>query len=208
MLLASRSERRRQLLREHEVEHLAEHPGVEDSTLIPGGVDAEWWVVSLAYLKARAGLDLFQPVSKHGDVIVGADTACVRDGRMLGTPRDAAEATEIIRTLAKGRHDVVTGVALIDVGTGERSLFFDRASVWIGELSESQVGEYVASGRWQGKAGAYNLLERIDAGWPIEYSGESSTITGLPIKMLIKKLEQIAGNRAARLDGVPGGVPA
>lgn len=207
VLLASRSERRRQLLQEKGIDYLAEHPGIEDSTLIPGGVDPDWWVISLAYLKARAGLDVFQGISRAGDVVLGADTACVRDGRMLGTPRDGAEAAAIIRALSKGRHDVLTGVALIDIATGTRTLFMDRASVWLGELSDEEISAYVATGQWQGKAGAYNLCERSEAGWPIEYVGDPSTITGLPMKLLIKALERMVHAGAGK-SGVAGGVGA
>jgi predicted house-cleaning NTP pyrophosphatase (Maf/HAM1 superfamily) len=50
----------------------------------------------------------------------------------------------------------------------------------------------VDSGQWAGKAGAYNLSERLEAGWPIEYEGDPTTIMGLPMRALMARLERVA----------------
>jgi septum formation protein len=192
LLLASRSPRRRQLLSEHGFDHEARHPGVEDSSLERGQVTPEEWVVALAYLKAAAGVEAFGCDSVQGPcILLGADTACVKDGRLIGTPRDAADAERILRDLSNGEHDVLTGVALIDPATDERFLFVDSARVWVGELDDAAIDEYIRSKEWVGKAGAYNLVERLMAGWPIQYVGDPSTIMGLPMLSLKRALERM-----------------
>lgn len=189
--LASTSPRRRRLLAEAGIEAVALNPGVDDAQLNPGPVNAAWWAMALAHLKAaaaRRSAELGRP--RPGEaVLVAADTVVVKDGEFIGQPRDAAEAGAIIRRLQNGSHTVVTGVCLMDPATGRRELFADSATVRVGHIGESRIDAYVASGGWRGKAGAYNLSERLADGWPIEYDGDPTTIMGLPMSMLPRRLE-------------------
>lgn len=189
--LASRSPRRRELLSEFRVEHLSQHPGVEDSLLERGDVTPEQWVAALAHLKASVGATLGWELRGRSALILGADTVCVRDGTLVGTPVDANDAARIVRYLNNGSHAVVTGVALLDVELGRRMSFVDRATVHVGSLSDDQISGYVASGGWIGKAGAYNLRERIAAGWPIRFEGDATAIMGLPMRALIPRLARL-----------------
>lgn len=198
--LASRSPRRREMLAEFGIEHLSQHPGVEDSVLEPGRVTPDQWVAALAYMKASAGATLTWEAGGRSPLILGADTVCVKDGQLIGTPTDAEDARRIIRLLRDGSHAVVTGVALIDPGTGPQSgvpegphpgrrlAFVDRAAVRVGSISDGAIELYVASNDWAGKAGAYNLRERIAAGWPITFEGDATTIMGLPMGKLLRQL--------------------
>jgi septum formation protein len=186
--LASRSPRRREMLAAAGIAHAFDHPGLEDSELEPGAVTPAEWVMSLAYLKAAAGLAALRKSGQAaGRVVLGADTTCIVGNQLLGTPLDAEDARRILRALENASHEVVTGVALIDADTGQRVLFADAATVEIGILGP-RLAEYVVSGQWQGKAGAYNLSERLSAGWPIRYTGDPSTIMGLPMRALLPRL--------------------
>jgi len=192
MLLASQSPRRRELMRLHGLEHDAVHPGVDDGLLSPGGVAPESWVAALAYYKAAAAASIL-PAEEEW-LVIGADTVCLKDGELIGQPRDAADAERIIRTLESGSHEVLTGVALLLVGphTGSsgrvRDLFVDRATVRVGTIGDGAIRDYIAGGQWSGKAGAYNLIERQEAGWPIEYQGDPTTVMGLPMRALLARL--------------------
>ena len=190
ILLASRSPRRRELLTQAGIGHVASAPAFDDSLLQPGAIASPGhWVTSLAYLKAWSQ-SLAHP---DAEMVLGSDTACVMDDRLIGTPQSASEARVMIRDFMDRDHAVVTGVAIIDRRTGrnERHLFSDGASVSMGSLSASQIEAYLETGLWQGKAGAYNLLERIDAGWPLTYSGDPTTIMGLPMNRLVGRLSSI-----------------
>lgn len=198
VLLASRSPRRRELLREFGIEHEAAHPGFDDAVLEPGRVSPDQWVMSLAYLKARSGLDGAGP----GTLVIGADTVCVLDGAILGTPRTPEEALAMLRSMRGRGHDVITGVAIIDAGSCRRAsrpperareLFVDRAHVRMGDLSDEAIEAYVASGEWRGKAGGYNLRDRIRAGWPLSFEGDETTVMGLPMRMLTERLSRPRG---------------
>lgn len=183
--------------------------------LTPGEVTPAQWVASLAYLKAWAGAMLPEAKSGGGHLVVGADTTCVLDGKMLGTPTTAEEAEAMIRAFAQqvdlpdgtttktshaGKlHEVLTGVAIVDLRSLDnqaplphtRTVFVDSASVRMGVLTDSQISEYIASGEWKGKAGGYNLAERLAAGWPITYEGDQTTIMGLPMERLSKVLRDM-----------------
>ena len=97
------------------------------------------------------------------------------------------------------QHQTITGVCLMALGlsgeTVRRRIFCDRANVTIGSLSDEQIQQYLASGQWQGKAGGYNLAERIDAGWPIQCEGDPTTVMGLPMQRLAEHLAQPGGMR-------------
>jgi septum formation protein len=201
VLLASRSPRRRALLAEHDIPHESVQPGFEDGVLVPGDVSPAQWVASLAYLKAWAGASQPEARAEGGRIVLGADTACLMNDRLIGTPQDAEEAERIIRAFVGTEHDVLTGVAMLDLrrhsGTvddlprSRQHIFTDRARVRFGEVSDQQISAYVASGQWLGKAGAYNLAERMDAGWPIHFEGDHTTIMGLPMTALVRRLERM-----------------
>lgn len=181
--LASQSARRRDLLTRHGIAHHASHPGIDDGLLHPGKVPPEHWVAALAYLKAAAGV----PLSNHLPVL-GADTVCVKHGQIIGQPSDADDARRILRLLENGSHHVITGVALVWPGSSRREIFTDRAEVHVGDIGDDRIEDYIKSGQWQGKAGAYNLAERLEAGWPIRCDGDPTTVMGLPMRALLPRL--------------------
>lgn len=202
LLLASRSPRRRALLSEAGFDHVAEHPGFEDGILTPGQVSPRQWVAALASLKAFAGANLPSARDAGGRVVLGADTACLLDGQLVGTPTTADEAETMIRSFMNTQHDVLTGVAIVDLRgwTGDpafvpprrRRVLVDVAKVRMGTLDDRELRSYIDSGNWQGKAGGYNLSERLAAGWPLEFEGDRTTIMGLPMNRLTNLLEEMA----------------
>ena len=147
----------------------------------------------MAYLKASAGLDRWRSEFASGRrLVVGADTICVLDGAIIGQPIDMDDAERILRSFDSRMHQVITGVAVVDSETGRRELFVDQATVWWDAVGADRIETYVVSRHWEGKAGAYNLAERLEAGWPIRYKGSADTIMGLPIDQLRARLERMA----------------
>ena len=198
LVLASASPRRRRLLLEHGVEHLVEAPPLDDAALDPGDASPEKWVAALAHLKAAATERRLRRQGRGPYVVLGADTVVVKSGVVIGQPTDAADAERIIRLLAGGEHDVLTGVAILtpeghpaSTLATARMLFTDSAHVRVGPLSEEQISRYIASDGWRGKAGGYNLAERLTDGWPITYTGDPGTIMGLPMERLAPVLRRL-----------------
>ncbi|MEO1130849.1 MAG: Maf family protein [Planctomycetota bacterium] len=185
--LASASPRRRLLLEEAGFTPDVISSGIDDAELRPKAVPPVHWAASLAYLKARGGLRF----TKAG-IVLGADTIVDKAGDIIGQPRDADHARNTILQLSGGSHSVISGVALLwrdEKGTVQRSIFADTSTVHVGALPSDAIEAYIDSGDWRGKAGGYNLSERIEAGWPITFDGDPATVMGLPMQRLIPMLE-------------------
>ena len=193
------------MLREAGIEHEAIAPGVDDAELVPGVACGRRWAMSLAYLKARAGAArLFEGGRGNDCVVLGADTVCQfaagTGGEVMIAPRDADDARRMLRAMRSREHDVLTGLAIVDASssahaaTGDwlgtpcrnirRAVLLDRSSVRWGHVEDAEIERYVASGLWRGKAGAYNLAERLADGWPIEVEGDPQGVMGLPIRRI------------------------
>jgi len=192
VILASSSPRRRELFEMAGIRHAVQPSTVDDGQLDSGRVRPNHWVGSLAYYKASAAVLGLDEQARAGAVVLGADTVCVQEGLIIGQPVDRADAGRIIRTMAGNTHEVLTGVALINAETGQREIFVDRSVVTVGELTDKQIETYLDSGDWQGKAGAYNITERLAAGWPITFEGDETSIVGLPMTRTLERIAAFA----------------
>ncbi len=161
-------------------------PGVDDAELLPGSVEPAAYCTSLAFLKAKAGSERLPEHTRSHARVIGADTICLHQGEIIGKPRDEQDARATIERFMNDRHEVLTGVAILEGPS--RELLVDRATVHVGSIKPAQLDAYLASGAWRGKAGAYNLFERLDSGWPIEFNGDPTTIIGLPMVILTERL--------------------
>ncbi len=120
--------------------------------------------------------------ARPGAVVIGADTIVVIDGAILGKPRDADEAGEMLRRLAGREHEVFTAVAVAYGGRTASGV--RRTAVTFRPLADATLAEYVATGEPLDKAGAYGiqglgavLVERID--------GDYFTVMGLGLTLLV-----------------------
>src|SRR5690606_10889544 len=111
------------------------------------------YVERLAREKARAGLRaLGEPADA---VVLGADTAVVLDGRILGKPADFAESRAMLRALSGRSHEVLTAVAL--VGGGREAARVVSSEVSFRPISDAEIEAYWASGEPCDKAGSYGI---------------------------------------------------
>jgi len=186
LILASTSPRRRSLLTEYGLPHRAVSPGIDDAQLhYRTNIQPRQWTAALAYLKARAALaHLFPSVETppRGTIVLGADTVVVKQQLTVSQPTDRDDAERIIRILQGGSHEVMTGVAILT--HDRRRIFTEVARVTVGEIGDERLRVYLDSGNWRGKAGGYNLIERIADQWPITYTGDPTCIMGLPMQTL------------------------
>ncbi|MDP7070650.1 MAG: Maf family protein [Phycisphaerales bacterium] len=189
LILASRSPRRRELLEAAGWEVIPAEATVDDGELHPGKATPAAWTTALAWLKARSTQRALAEAGSAVDApIVAGDTVCELDGVIVGQPASGEAAAAMIRLMRGTSHRVWTGLCVIP-RSGRRQMAADHALVTMGSLTDAQVDAYVASGGWQGKAGAYNLADRIEAGWPIHHDGHASTIMGMPLPLLEQLLE-------------------
>jgi septum formation protein len=111
-------------------------------------------------------------------IVLGADTAVVVDGEILGKPRDDREAAAMLRRLSGRRHDVMTGVSVRSTA-GERGLV-ETTGVYIVDLREQDVAWYVASGEGRDKAGAY-AIQGLASRFIPRIEGSYTNVVGLPV---------------------------
>jgi septum formation protein len=128
-------------------------------------------------------------VHVNGRITLGVDTTVVLDGRIYGKAGDAVCATRMLDELSGRTHTVVSGLCLL--GAGDDVVAHERTDVTFRLLSSETVSAYVASGEWEGRAGAYaiqglggRLVERIE--------GDYLNVVGLPASLLVSILERRA----------------
>ncbi|MBX2851186.1 MAG: Maf family protein [Phycisphaeraceae bacterium] len=188
LILASQSPRRAQLLTEAGFVFEQRSPPLADPDQPPEhlrGHEAEAYAVSLAKQKAAS---LAEQIDGPA-LILAADTICVdAAGELVGKPRDAGHARAMVGSFVQAEHRVLTGVALLKVGSAVES-FADAAVVRFGAVNDEQLDAYLATDGWRGKAGGYNLFDRQAAGWPIEVEGDPTTVVGLPMRRLAGMLK-------------------
>jgi len=184
LILASGSPRRRDLLAEAGLEFEVVVPAIpepEDGhAQLPAARQAE----ALAYFKARAVAE------GHPDAtVLAADTVVATDAGLLGKPADADEARRMLRLLSGTRHQVITGVAVLSP-QGERLIASDCTHVTMREMTHDEIENYVASGEWQGKAGAYAIQETADR-FVQTVVGSFDNVIGLPVELVLRMLQEL-----------------
>ena len=150
-----------------------------DEGLRPGETPADY-VVRLAREKSAAAWEqlVHDVVDAPELIVLGADTAVVVDGEILGKPRDDQDAAAMLRRLSGRRHDVMTGVSLRSA-SGERGLI-ETTGVYMLDLPEADIAWYVASGEGRDKAGAY-AIQGLASRFIPRIEGSYSNVVGLPV---------------------------
>ncbi len=171
LILASTSPRRRQIL---------EQLGIPFDVVPPSYDESDEDPIAHAIGKAR---------SVAGDAgdrpVLGCDTEVVCNGRVYGKPENEADAEAMLESLAGKTHEVVSGLALITLAWEE--VHREVTRVTFRPLTPRDLAHYVASGEWEGRAGAYaiqglggSLVERIE--------GDYLNVVGLPGALLVRLL--------------------
>ena len=174
LFLASQSPRRRQLLAQ--IGYDFSPLDLDVPEVVAPGEPAEDYVRRVAREKAGAGL--LQVVATPGAVVLAADTEVVLDGEVFGKPVDAADAAAMLRRLSGREHETLSALCCASAGREETVL--QRSRVRFAALSATDIDDYLASGEWQGKAGAYAIQGRAGA-FVSHLEGSFTGVMGLPL---------------------------
>lgn len=149
------------------------------------GEPPEQTATRLALAKAEAA------ASQGGTaVVVAGDTVVVDRGTILGKPGDPAEARAMLRRLRGRWHEVITGLALIDLPTGRRDVSAVTTRVRMRDYSDEEIERYVRSGSPLDKAGAYGIQDA--AFHPVErIAGCYLNVVGLPLCAVVGALRRL-----------------
>ena len=177
LYLASGSPRRRELLTQIGVSFNAISAAIDETPFANESPVA--YVERLALEKDRSGFDrLFKSIIGSTFCVLGADTAVVLDGRILGKPVDEVDALAMLMALSGREHEVLTAVALIDAERSETRVVRSRVS--FRNISKQEACLYWASGEPQDKAGGY-AIQGLAAVFVAGLNGSYSGVVGLPV---------------------------
>ncbi|HEY3922543.1 MAG TPA: Maf family protein [Gaiellaceae bacterium] len=170
LVLASTSPQRRAILEQLRIPFDVVAPAYEET---PGGDP-----VDHAAGKARS-------VDGGERPVLGVDTVVACEEEVIGKPRDAADAERMLELLSGKTHEVVSGLCLRTPAWEE--LHREVTRVTFRTLTPRDLGHYLGSGEWEGRAGAYaiqglggSLVERIE--------GDYLNVVGLPGALLVRLL--------------------
>jgi septum formation protein len=117
--------------------------------------------------------------------VLGVDTAVVLDGAVYGKPAGAGEAERMLEALGGRTHVVLSGLCLVTPGWEE--LAHEETLVRFRPLTPRDLGLYVASGEWEGRAGGY-AIQGLGAGLVERIEGDYLNVVGLPAALLVRLL--------------------
>ncbi|BCX66151.1 Maf family protein [Pseudomonas izuensis] len=174
LYLASGSPRRRELLTQIGVPFTAISADIDETPLAHESPSA--YVERLARGKAAAGRD--SVVSDDSFCVLGADTAVVLDGKILGKPVDEADACAMLKMLSGKEHEVLTAIALLDGERCESRVV--RSVVRFRPIGSDEAAAYWSSGEPRDKAGGYGI-QGLGAVFVAGLDGSYSAVVGLPL---------------------------
>jgi septum formation protein len=182
LILASTSPQRTAILHQLRIPHDVVAPDYQEHD--PPDADPVELVRRHALEKARSVVPDERPV-------LAVDTSVALDGRVYGKPGDEEEAFEMLDALSGRAHVVVSGLCLRTVAW--EVVEHAETNVTFRALTPREIGLYVASGEWEGRAGGYaiqglgaSLVDRVD--------GDYLNVVGLPGSLLVRLLgERFAG---------------
>ena len=184
IILASNSPRRKELLSglgiQYEVKTL---PDIDES--YPEGLDG----MEIPAFIARSKADAYREVMQTDELIITADTIVWLDGNVMGKPKDAEEAREMLRSLSGQTHQVITGVCLTTAVY--QKAFATMTYVTFATLSEEEITYYVERHSPMDKAGSYGIQEWIGFIGVESISGSYFNVMGLPIQRLYTELKKL-----------------
>ena len=173
MILASASPRRRELLQGLGVPFEVMSSDIEEK--INTELSAPEIAKELAYQKAK---DVSNKLD--GDyIVIGADTI-VEYNRILGKPKDADEAYQMLKLLSGKIHRVITGFAVIDCRTKKEIVDFEVTNVYFNHLSDEEINRYIETKEPMDKAGAYGIQGKASL-VVSKIEGDYFNVVGLPI---------------------------
>ncbi len=184
LILASRSPRRRQLLREAGYRFEVCLPSEEAECGLCSEENPLQLVTRLAYQKAA---DVAQRVGEG--VVISCDTVVECNGQILGKPSDEGHARKMLQLLSGREHRVYSGLCLWKIPPGQAQIRVAMTTLRMDPLSAGQLEAYLGGGQWEGKAGAFGYQDGLN--WVHILEGSETNVVGLPLELLAEMLAQI-----------------
>lgn len=183
LILASRSPRRRELLAEAGYSFEVIPPSDMAECGVCSGESPFQMVARLAHQKAA---DVASQIA--AGLILGCDTVAECNGQILGKPADERHARQMLETLRGREHRVLSGLCLWNKPHREPIVRVAITRLRMDPLSDEAINDYLASGQWEGKAGAFGYQDQL--GWVHVIEGSESNVVGLPMELLAELIAE------------------
>ncbi len=182
LILASNSPRRRQLLAEagYEFTVVPPHELAEGDAV--RGESPQQLVARLARQKAR---DVAGRIERG--LVLGCDTVAEIGGAILGKPADREHARNMLQQLRGREHRVFSGLCLWQKPGDRHWTEIEVTRLVMDPLSDADLDAYLATGDWEGKAGAFGYQDGLD--WVHVLEGSESNVVGLPLELLARMVK-------------------
>lgn len=181
IILASQSPRRKEILSMITNKFEVIVSNVEEN--IDKKLTNEEQVKHLAYIKAKA---VFNETNDLGDrIVIGSDTIVVKDNKIFGKPKNYEDAVSMINELKNAKHEVMTGLCVIIQKDNkvQEIIDSDTTAVYINEMSEQEINDWIASNEAYDKAGGYAIQGKFGV-FINKIEGNYYTVVGLPVHKL------------------------
>jgi septum formation protein len=182
IILASRSPRRQQLLRELGLKFDVVVQEYDES--YPEGLTGEEIARHVSYEKAA----FFRNKLSDNEIVIAADTIVWCNNKVLGKPVDKEDARAILKEISGNTHEVITGVS---IRSGSKEISFSESTrVTFDPFSEEAISYYIENYKPYDKAGAYGIQEWIGIIACSHIDGSYFNVVGLPVQRLYKELQK------------------
>lgn len=180
IILASASPRRKELLEREGINFTIDASSI-DEVLNPH-------LPIKARLEALA-IEKGAPIhDRHpDDVVISADTTVYHNGEIIGKPKDEEDARNILLSLSNDEHIVYTAVS-IWIANQKHFSWVEETHVTFKDIT-NMISEYLESGEWQGKAGAYGIQGKADM-FVEKVEGDIDSVIGLPVTKIVSFLKE------------------
>ena len=181
IILASRSPRRQQLLRELGLKFDIVLKEYEEN--YPDGLNGEEIARYVAYGKAVT----FREDISENEIVITADTIVWCNNKVLGKPVNYEDAVTILKEISGKTHEVITGVSILS--KSKEVTFSDSTKVTFDTLTDEEISYYIEKCKPYDKAGAYGIQEWIGIVACTHIDGSYFNVVGLPVQRLYKELQ-------------------
>lgn len=186
IILASRSPRRVELLKQIGIDSIVNPADVDETPL--AGESPEAYVQRVAKQKVITTTKNLK--SEYTTLpVLAADTTVTLNGEILGKPESDADAVKMLKKLSGSKHAVHTAVAVSI--KGKVKVILSSTTVEMMPLTDAMIKAYVQSGESRDKAGSYAIQGRAGA-WVVRIEGSYSGVMGLPLFETAKLLKNVS----------------
>jgi septum formation protein len=182
IILASNSPRRKELMTMAGFDFVVKSKNVEENH--PAETNIDDIPLHLAQKKARA----FADEITDDNVVIGADTIVVLNGKIYEKPNDREHAIEMLSVLSGQTHEVITGVCILS--KKKEVSFSEKTKVSFNTLTRAEIDYYVDNYKPYDKAGSYACQEWIGAVAIKRFEGDYFNVVGLPINRVYQELSK------------------